>query len=128
MTPKKEDLIPFVNNRKEASKIFGVTEKTIVNWMKKYEIYHPKENYGCNKLNSQKAIEIRKLHLQGHTIKELAEKYEVTFATISRIIKNSIYKQDIDTALISVVYNANEVLGTFSSGLSAASNPVDEQK
>jgi transposase len=106
MTPKKEDLTPYLNNRKEAAKKFGVTEKTITNWMKKHGIYKPKKNFGCNKLNFEKALEIRKLHKDGLKIKDLAKKYKVTFATISRIVNNLIYKDKNfkNTAVVNVVY------------------------
>jgi len=106
MNQKKEDLIPYINNRKEASKIFNVTEKTIINWMKKHDIYRPKENYGRNKLNFEKAKEIRELHKNGVSIKNLSKNYKVTFATISRIINNLNYKDNsqISTAFVNVIY------------------------
>lgn len=128
MIPTKESLIPYINNRKEAAKFFNVTEKTIINWMKKYEIYNPKKNYGCNKLNAEKAIEIRKLYENGCKIKEISKKYSVTFATISRIINNKIYKEGNDLALINVIYNTSDVSESSLSGLVAVNTPFDEQK
>lgn len=109
MVPNKEELLPYRENRKEAAKFFGVTEKTIVNWMKKHEIYKAKPNYGCGKLNGEKALEIRKLHSEGVSVKDIAKKYQVTFATISRIIHNLIYREDKNTAIVSVVYNLESV-------------------
>lgn len=108
MIPSKKDLVPYIENRKEAAKIFGVTEKTIINWMKKYDVYKAKENYGCGKLNMEKAKEIRKLYNNDVTIKELSLMYKVTFATISRIINNLIYKESNDSAVVNVVYNVDQ--------------------
>lgn len=105
MIPSKADLLPYVKNRKEAAKKFEVTEKTIINWLKKYDLYQPKPNYGCKKLNGQKVLEIRKLHSDGVSIKELAKKYKVTFATISRVIHNLTYREEKYTAIVNVVYN-----------------------
>jgi hypothetical protein len=128
MAPKKEDLIPHINNRKEAAKFFDVTEKTIVNWMKKYDLYSPKDNFGCNKLNFEKALKIRELYKNGAKIKDLSKSYNVTFATISRIIHNLIYKDNTKTniALVNVVYNTNAPSENSLSDLSAANGPVDE--
>lgn len=110
MIPEKKELLPFVNKRKEAAEQFNVTERTIVNWMKKYKIYKPKKNYGCNKLNLKKAKEIRNLYQNGKKVKDLSEKYGVTIATISRIINNIFYKENIDndTAQINVIYNTDK--------------------
>lgn len=111
MVPKKDDLIPYIKDRKSAAKKFNVTEKTIVNWMKKYDLYQPKKNYGCNKLNYEKAKEIRNLYNKGESIKFLSSKYKVTFATISRIVNNLIYIENKinDTATINVVYNLEKI-------------------
>lgn len=105
MIPNKEDLIPYVYYRKEAAKKFGVTEKTIINWLKKYNLYKPIKNYGCNKLNLEKATEIRELNKNGDSIKKLSSEYNVTFATISRILNNKIYKHDKNFSTINVSYN-----------------------
>lgn len=105
MIPRKEELLPYVDDRKEAAKIFDVSEKTVSNWMKKYDLYVPKENFGCGKLDLKKAAEIRKLHRDGAKMKELAAMYDVTFATISRVVHNLIYRKTIGTAEITVVYN-----------------------
>jgi hypothetical protein len=105
--PSKNDILPYVDNRKEAAKKFEVTEKTIVNWMKFHGLYKPKENYGCGKLNLEKACEIRKLYESGRKMKELASIYNVTFSTISRVIHNVIYAESKSTATVSVIYNIN---------------------
>lgn len=105
MIPKKEDILPFVNNRKQLANKYEVTEKTVINWFKKYDIYVPKKNYGSRKLDLKKALEIRELHESGVSIKELSKKYKVTFASISRIVSNVTYKVHRNFALINVIYN-----------------------
>jgi transposase len=104
MIPDKDDLILYKEDKKKASKVFKVTEKTIINWFKKYDLYEPKVNYGCGKLNMEKANEIRELRKKGMKIKDLAKKYKVTIATISRIINNKTYNEEKNTAIINVVY------------------------
>lgn len=107
MVPPKEVLQPYVNNRKEAARVFNVTERTIINWLKKHNLYSPRENYGCGKLNQNKADEIRKLYKDGVTIKELAVRYGVTFSSIARVIHNLTYQESRDVAIVSVVHNIN---------------------
>ena len=104
MKPSSKDLLPFINNRKEAAEKFAVSEKTVSRWMKSYGIYNPKKNYGC-KLDIIKAREIRKKYEQGTEIKDLAEEYQVTFSAVSRIIRNITYSENTDTAEVSVIYN-----------------------
>jgi DNA invertase Pin-like site-specific DNA recombinase len=74
--------------------------------MKDEGLYNPKKNYG-NKLNLEKARDIRKKHSDGLAIKELAREYHVTFSTISRIVQNLTYKETTETARVSVIYNIN---------------------
>ncbi len=105
MIPSKDEIEPFKDDRKSAATKFDVSEKTIVNWLKRYGLYEPKANFGCNKLNMEKAIEIRRLHANGVPMKDLATKYDVTFSTISRIIHNLIYHHTTDIAEVTVVYN-----------------------
>ena len=107
MIPSKKDILPYVNDRKEAVKKFEVTDKTIVNWLKFHGLYKAKENYGCGKLDIEKALEIRKLYEGGKKMKELASIYNVTFSTISRIVHNVIYVESKNTATVSVIYNIN---------------------
>ena len=104
MKPTKKQLICYIEDKKLAAKKFGVSERTITRWMQSYGIYNPKPNYGCRKLNMEKAIKIRELYDKGYTRKELSKKYKVTFSTISRIIYNINYSIK-STANISVVYN-----------------------
>ena len=117
MIPSKKDILPYVNDRKEAAKRFEVTDKTVVNWLKFHGLYEPKKNYGCGKLNLEKALEIRKLYECGKKMKELASIYNVTFSTISRIVHNVIYTESKNTATVSVIYNINAYESPSSSGL-----------
>jgi group I intron endonuclease len=57
------------------------------------------------KLNQVTALEIREKHRNGTAIKDLAKQHGVTFASISRIVNNLVYKEDHDIAAVSVVYN-----------------------
>lgn len=107
--PSVEDLVPFMNNRKEAAKKYGVTEKTIINWLKKCQLCNNSNVYSSHKLDMDKAVEIRKLHKYGKTIKELSLLYNVTFSTISRVVKNVTYSQNKEVADIKVIYNPNPV-------------------
>jgi len=106
MKASKSDLLPYLNNRKEAAKKFGVCERTIVRWMVSYDLYQPRKNYGCRKLNNHKAKEIREKHKCGLSLTELAEEYKVTFASISRVIHGITYKvPPPEKAKITMVYN-----------------------
>lgn len=128
MIPDKKKLIKYKNNIKKAANFFGVTEKTIINWFKKYNIYKPKKNYGCNKLNFKKALEIRDLYKNGLSLKNISKKYNVSAATISKVINNIIYKEikDSSTASINVIYNTKNSLDD-SSGLFLAKNHFEQQ-
>lgn len=106
MKPSLEQLRKFIDDRNSAALEFGVSAKTISRWMKEEGLYKPKKNYG-NKLDLEKAREIRKKHSEGFQIKQLASEYQVTFSTISRIIKNITYQEITETAKISVIYNVN---------------------
>lgn len=106
MKPLPEQLRKFVDDKKSAALEFGVSVKTISRWMKEEGLYKPKNNYG-NKLDLEKAREIRKKHSEGFEIKELAREYHVTFSTISRIVQNITYQEIIETAKVSVIYNVN---------------------
>jgi transposase len=105
MKPSKETLLPYVHNRKEAAEKFGVSCKTILRWLKSYNIYEH-GHYGRGKLNQEKAREIRQKYDEGMAIKNLAQEYKVTFATISRVIHRITYREpSLDQANVSVVYN-----------------------
>jgi len=106
MKVSKEDLLPYLKDRKAAAKKFGVCERTVVRWLQIWGLYEPKENYGCGKLDLQKAEEIRRKHKEGASVKDLAKEYSVTFSSISRVIHNITYKkQQSEKAEVSVVYN-----------------------
>lgn len=103
--PPKTDLLHF-HTKVEAAEHYGVSVRTIGRWLVSYDEYHPMKNFGSHKLNLQKAKEIRHLHVVGHSIKELAKKYNVTFSAVSRIIHNITYAENTkETAIVSAVYN-----------------------
>lgn len=105
MKPSKQELLSYVHKREEAVEKFGVSQKTILRWLKNYNIYEHGQ-YGRGKLNQNKAQEIRQQHREGASIKNLAQKRQVTFSTISRIVHNITYKEtSVNGAKISVVYN-----------------------
>lgn len=106
MMPPLEDLLKFTSKREAAAK-YDVTQKTITNWLKYYGVYKATPKYGPNKLNIEKAQEIRRLHKEGKSRKELAKMFGVTFSTISRVIHNLIHKECDDVAKVSVIYNIN---------------------
>lgn len=107
--PSVEELKIYVNNRKEASEKYGVTEKTILKWMRMSNLCEENHVFSSHKLDMDKAMEIRDLHKNGKTIKELANYYHVTFSTISRIVKNVTYHQHKEVADIKVIYNPASV-------------------
>lgn len=107
MKPTKEELLPYVDKRKDAAKLYGVSEKTVVRWMQQHQIYKPRPNFGHSKLNMEKAQAIRLAYKGGETVKNLAAQYAVTVSTIGRIVNNVVYKESTDVAEVSVVYNVN---------------------
>lgn len=108
MKPTKDEIETFNGNWVAIANHFGVSERTARRWLESYGLYHPKKNYGSHKLNSDVAKEIRARHTnEGLSIKDLAKEYEVTFATISRILHNFTYP-DPSTAKVSVTYNPKE--------------------
>lgn len=94
-----------MNNRSLAAAKYGVTQRTISRWLSQYGLYKPKHNYGCNKLDMDKAREIRSFSKDGMAMKELSEKYKVTLSTISRVVHNLIYKDEKNVADVKVIYN-----------------------
>jgi transposase len=99
MKPLKEQLLHL--NRVEIAERFGVSDRTVVRWLQHHDIF---ERRGSGKLSLKKAREIRRKHDAGASIKELAEEYDVTFATASRVLHRLTYK-DPDFAKVSVIYN-----------------------
>lgn len=103
--PEKDDLLKF-SDRKEAAKHFGVSVRTIVRWLDHYGLYSPRANYGHHKLNPQQVAEIRELYRIGWSRKDLANKFGVTFASISRVIHKITYPDlEHEFAIVQVVYN-----------------------
>lgn len=93
MKPTKKQLLSYVGNFKSAAKKFDVSERTIRRWMKEHDIYEPKIGFGPSKLDKRKAAKIRKLDACGkYTQTELAKMFNVTQATIGRILNNIYYK------------------------------------
>lgn len=117
--PPKADLLPYVDDRKAGAEKFGVTTKTIVRWLQEHGLYNPKPKYGSNKLNMDKAREIRKLHRDGRSMTDLASDYGVTVSTVSRIVQNVTYHEEKEVADVSVIYNptpiSSLVVGVFES-------------
>jgi len=105
MRPKKKELVPYKENVEKITKDFSVSHRTVIRWLKYYNMYYPRSNYGANKLSMDTARDIRNKYYDGMVMKDLAEEYKVTFSTISRVIHNITYKQVIGTAEISVIYN-----------------------
>ena len=106
MKASKTDLLPYLNNRKEAAKKFGVCERTVVRWLISYDLYQARKNYGCRKLDIQKAKKIREKHKEGASLKELAKGYGVTFSSISRVVHGITYKEPPpEEAKVTMVYN-----------------------
>jgi transposase len=106
--PSADELRQYVDNRRDAAEKFCVSEKTIMRWFVKCGLYEPKANFGCGKLNMNQAKEIRQLFKAGVSIKELANEYKVTPASIGRVVNNITYKGS-DVAEVSVIYNPDVV-------------------
>jgi hypothetical protein len=103
--PPVDELRPFTFDRVAAAEKFSVTEKTIIRWMKQYGLYEPLRNCGPNRLNMDKAREMRRLHKQGSSVSELSSRYHVTVTTVSRVINHITYRDKPDVAEVTVVYN-----------------------
>jgi len=91
--------------RKQAAKKLGISERTLQKNMNFYDItmrdWKPKEEHiikegwGAYKLSFEKAIKIREMFYEERMeIKDIAKKYDVTFSTISRIVRNITYKEN----------------------------------
>lgn len=107
--PSRLELEKFLNKQNEAAVLFGVSKRTIRNWMKSYDLNCVNRNYGPNKLfgKIQKIIELKN---NGHSIKEIALIFNVTPSAISRAIYGITYPAKKETADVGVVYNVSAVL------------------
>ncbi len=97
--PHKNELLNL--SREEIAEKFGVSDKTVVRWLKHHKMFEGKGR----RLGQCKANEIREKYKGGNSIKKLASEYEVTFAAISRIINNITYKAHKTYAEVTVSYN-----------------------
>ena len=100
----KEQLEKY-KSRTEAAQALGVSERTVIRWQKRFGLYEPKANYGCNKITDQQADEIRRRREAGEKVKDLATEFGVTFVTISRIVNGRTHKRNTETAIVSAIYN-----------------------
>lgn len=99
MRPDRKDLEQFAK-RSEISEHYGVSERTVIRWLKHYNMLD------TNRLDMEKALEIRRKHLDGKSMKDLSQEYGVTFSSISRIIHKINYKEKAkDTAKVWVIHN-----------------------
>lgn len=108
MKPERSQLSSYESDFKKVAIDFNVSERTARRWLNDYGLYHPKRNFGAYKLSLEDAREIRIKHINnGVSSKDLAKEYEVTFASIRRILNNETYPEN-KTAGISVTYNPKE--------------------
>ena len=68
-------------------------------------MYKPKSSYK-SKLNLEKAREIRQKYSDGVKMREIAEEYDVSIVTVSKVVNRLVYKEPVkEVATISVIYN-----------------------
>lgn len=103
MTPTKEDLngSPLA----DIAICFGVSERTARRWLKALDIYEPRKGYGPGKISDPDALDIRISKSDGESVKSLANRYNVSPATIYRIVAGQTHRVIKETALVSVIYN-----------------------
>ena len=105
---KKEDLIKFNGNVKEASLFFKKSERTIRRWLKKENLYNPQSKYNPKKLSQEDAKKIRNEYLEGVNQINLSKKYKVSQATIANVVNNKVYKYNfILSGFVEYKYSAN---------------------
>jgi len=96
MRPTKTDLQPYENDIKGATQTFHVTEQTVRRWLKHYNLYHPRTNYGPKHLHKSIINEIKKLaRTDKYTQKELGSKFGLTQAMIGRIVNGISHHTDL---------------------------------
>lgn len=115
--PAAGELARYAEDRKAGAEKYGVTQKTMLRWLRQYHLCPAKGECSSHRLDMDKAIEIRKRHEGGESMKDLAAAYNVTISTISRIVHNVTYRHYKEAADISVIYNPNPssscVVGAF---------------
>lgn len=105
---KKDKLIEFNGNIKQASLFFNKSERTIRRWLKKESLYKPNQNYCPNKLSQSSANKIRDEYCNEAKQIDLAKKYNVSQATIANIVNNKIYKHNFQlTGNFNYKYSVN---------------------
>jgi len=110
-SPKKEELLQYANNIKEASIKFNVSERTIRRWLKLHNIYYPKSNYNPNKLTTEQVVEIREKYNAGHNQQKIANEFKVSQATIANIINYKTHKFNITlNGSFPAKYSANFII------------------
>ena len=95
----------YDGDRAKIAETYKVSERTVLRWLKHYNIFEARKNYGPNKLDTKKAKEIRRLHAAGSSMKDLAAKYKVTISAIQRVVRHITYPTLKGTADVYVVYN-----------------------
>lgn len=105
MRPLLTEIRQFMGDPKKIAEKYSVSMKTAIRWLKYYGLFKPDKSYNPGKLGMDNAREIRKLHKNGVSMKNLAVQYDVTFSTISRVVHNIIYQEQHDSAQVSMIYN-----------------------
>jgi response regulator of citrate/malate metabolism len=96
MRPTKPELQPYEHDIKGAAKTFNITEQTVRRWLKYYNIYHPRNNYGPKHIHKNIISEIRKIaRTDKYTQKELGSKFGLSQAMIGRIINEISHHTDL---------------------------------
>lgn len=101
MKPKKSDIVNL--NREDISKKFNVSLKTAIRWQKEHDLYESK----IVRLDEDSVLNIRQGFEKGDSVKDLANKYNVSLSSIYRIINNETHHFNQTLARISVNYNPN---------------------
>jgi len=88
----KEELKEMLSNftKEEIALNYNISQSTLSRLLKKHNL--TKEGYGANKLNFEKADEIRAFYKNNKTQKELSEMFGVSQPTIHKVVNNLIYK------------------------------------
>jgi arginine repressor len=81
------------HTRQEILEEYRISQSTLSRWIKKHGL--TKRKYGPNKLNYANAQQIREIYHSGEWNQEdLSVAFDVSQATINKIINNHLYKQE----------------------------------